>query len=110
LLRRRGSSDLALKQSEVALGLPDVEIDGVRSGVRWNRVLLLGRLRLRRRRTHLLLLLGRYGLARDESPDPSESLDVLRRSPQPPRLTSNIPEAVCSTSGALGPALVPAEG
>jgi hypothetical protein len=51
--------------------------------VRWDRVLLLGRLRLRRRRTRLLLLLGRYGLARDESLDPSESLDVLRRSPQP---------------------------
>jgi hypothetical protein len=26
------------------------------------------------------------------------------------RLTSNIPEAVCSTSGMLGPAPVPAEG
>jgi hypothetical protein len=78
--------------------------------VRWNRVLLLGRLRLRRRRTRLLLLLGCYGLARDESPDPSESLDVLRRGPSPSRLTSNIPEAVCSTSGALGPAPVPAKG
>jgi hypothetical protein len=83
LLRRRRAGDLALKQSEVALGLPDVEVDGVWSGVRWNRVMLLGQLRLRRRRTRLLLLLGRYGLARDESPDPSESLDVLRRSPQP---------------------------
>jgi hypothetical protein len=30
--------------------------------------------------------------------------------PSPSRLTSNIPEAVCSTSGALGPAPVPAEG
>jgi hypothetical protein len=30
--------------------------------------------------------------------------------PNPSRLTSNIPEAVCSTSGALGPAPVPAEG
>jgi hypothetical protein len=29
--------------------------------------------------------------------------------PNPSRLTSNIPEAVCSTSGALGPAPVPAE-
>jgi hypothetical protein len=83
LLRRRRAGDLALKQSEVALGLPDVEVDGVWSGVRWNRVLLLGRLRLRRRRTCLLLLLGRYSLARDESPDPSKSLNVLRRSPQP---------------------------
>jgi hypothetical protein len=42
---------------------------------------------------------------------------ILRRAsmscveaPSPSRLTSNIPEAVCSTSGALGPALVPAEG
>jgi hypothetical protein len=47
------------------------------------RVVLLGRLRLRRRRLHLLLLLGRHSLARDESPDPSECLDVLRQSPQP---------------------------
>jgi hypothetical protein len=83
LLRRRRASDLALQQSEVALGLPDFEVDGVRSGVRWSHVLLLGRLRLRRRRTRLLLLLCRYGLARDESPDPSEGLEVLRRSPQP---------------------------
>jgi hypothetical protein len=30
--------------------------------------------------------------------------------PSPSRLTSNIPEAVCSTSGALGLAPVPAEG
>jgi hypothetical protein len=30
-----------------------------------------------------LLLLGRYGLARDESSNPSEGLDVLHRSPQP---------------------------
>jgi hypothetical protein len=83
LLRRQCASDLALHQSEVALGLPDVEVDGVRSGVRWSHVLLLGRLRLRRRRARLLLLLGRYGLARDESSDPSEGLDVLRRSSQP---------------------------
>jgi hypothetical protein len=83
LLRRRRASDLALQQSEVALVLPDVEVDGVRSGVGGNRVLLLGWLRLRRGRARLLLLLGRYGLACDESPDPSESLDVLRRSPQP---------------------------
>jgi hypothetical protein len=71
--------------------------------VRRRRVVLLGRLRLRRRWPHLLLLLGRHSLARDESPDPSERLDVLRRSPQ-------APEAVCSTSGTLGPAPVPAEG
>jgi hypothetical protein len=51
--------------------------------VGWNRVLLLGWLHLRRGRARLLLLLGRDGLACDESPDPSESLDVLRRSPQP---------------------------
>jgi hypothetical protein len=73
-------------------------------------ILLLGWLHLRRRRARLLLLLGRHGLARDESSDPSEGLDVLRRSSQPSRLTSNTPEAVCSTSGALGPAPVPAEG
>jgi hypothetical protein len=30
--------------------------------------------------------------------------------PSPSRLTSNIPEAVCSTSGAFGPTPVPAEG
>jgi hypothetical protein len=30
--------------------------------------------------------------------------------PSPSRLTSNTPEAVCSTSGTLGPAPVPAEG
>jgi hypothetical protein len=30
--------------------------------------------------------------------------------PSPSRLTSNIPDALCSTSGALSPALVPAEG
>jgi hypothetical protein len=77
LLRRRRANDLALQQSEVALGLPDVEVDGIKSGVGWNRVLLLGWLYLRRRRVHLLLLLGRDGLACDESPDPSESLDVL---------------------------------
>jgi hypothetical protein len=83
LLRRRRAGDLTLKQSEVALSLPDVEVDGIWSGVRCSHVLLLGRLRLRRRWLHLLLLLGHHGLARDESPDPSESLNVLRRSPQP---------------------------
>jgi hypothetical protein len=76
LLRRRRAGDLTLKQSEVALSLPDVEIDSVWSGMRRSHVLLLGRLRLRQRRPHLLL--GRHGLARDESPDPSERLDVLR--------------------------------
>jgi hypothetical protein len=30
--------------------------------------------------------------------------------PSPSRLTSNTPEAVCLTSGTLGPAPVPAEG
>jgi hypothetical protein len=42
---------------------------------------------------------------------------ILRRAsmscaeaPSPSRLTSNIPEAVCSTSGALGPIPVPVEG
>jgi hypothetical protein len=78
--------------------------------VRWNRVLLLGRLRLRRRRTRLLLLLGRYGLARDESRILQRALMSCAEAPCPSRLTSNIPEAVCSTSGALSPAPVPAEG
>jgi hypothetical protein len=78
--------------------------------VGWNHVLLLGRLRLRRRRTCLVLLQGRYGLARDERPVPSEGLDVLRQSPQPLEADLDIPEAVCSTSGALGPAPFPAEG
>jgi hypothetical protein len=63
--------------------LPDVEFNGFWSGVHRRCVVLLGRLRLRRRRPHLLLLLGRDSLARDESPNPSERLDVLRRSPQP---------------------------
>jgi hypothetical protein len=83
LLRRRRASDLALQQREVTLGLPDVEVDGVGIGVGRDHILLLGRLRLRRRWARLLLLLGRHGLARDESSDPSEGLDVLRRSPQP---------------------------
>jgi hypothetical protein len=71
LLLRRRAGDLTLKQSEVTLSLPNVEVDGVWSSVRRHRVLLLGRLRLRRRRPHLLLLLGRHSLARDESPYPS---------------------------------------
>jgi hypothetical protein len=77
LLRRR-ADDLALKQSEIALLLSDVEVDGVWGGVRRRCVVLLGRLRLRRRRPHLLLLLDRDSLARDESPNTSEHLDVLR--------------------------------
>jgi hypothetical protein len=71
LLLRRRADDLTLKQSEITLSLPDVEVDDVWSSVRRRRVLLLGRLRLRRRRPHLLLLLGRHNLARDESPYPS---------------------------------------
>jgi hypothetical protein len=47
LLRRRRASDLTLKQSEVALSLPDVEVDGICSGMRRGHVLLLGRLHLR---------------------------------------------------------------
>jgi hypothetical protein len=77
LLRQRRVSDLTLKQREIVLSLPDVEVDGIWGGVRRHRVVLLGQLRLRRRRPHLLLLLGRHSLARDESPDPSELLDVL---------------------------------
>jgi hypothetical protein len=71
LLLRRRASDLTLKQSEIMLSLPDVEVDSVWSSVHRHRVLLLGRLRRRRRRPHLLLLLGRHSLARDESPYPS---------------------------------------
>jgi hypothetical protein len=48
---------------------------------------------------------------------PAMRARILRRAsmscaeaPSPSRLTSNIREAVCSTSGALGPAPVPAEG
>jgi hypothetical protein len=110
LLRRRRAGDLTLKQSEVALSLPDVEIDDVWSSVRRSHVLLLGRLHLRRRRSHLLFLLGRHSLARDESPDPSERLDVLRRSPQPLEADLDTPVAVCLTSGTLGLEPVPAEG
>jgi hypothetical protein len=68
LLLRRRAGDLTLKQSEIMLSLPDVEVDGVWSSVHRLRVLLLGRLCLRRRQPHLLLLLGRHSLARDESP------------------------------------------
>jgi hypothetical protein len=62
---------LTLEQSEIPLSFPDVEVDGVWSGMHRCRGLLLGRLRLGRRRPHLLLLLGRCGLARDESSYPS---------------------------------------
>jgi hypothetical protein len=109
LLRRRRASDLTLKQSEITLSLPDVEVDGIWSGVRRSHVLLLGRLRFRRRRPHLLLLLGATVLSVMRA-------RILRRAsmscveaPRPSRLTSNIPEAVCSTSGTLGPAPVPAD-
>jgi hypothetical protein len=71
LLLRRRADDLTLKQSEIPLSLPDVEVDSVWSSVRRRRVLLLGRLHIRRRWPHLLLLLGRHSLARDESPYPS---------------------------------------
>jgi hypothetical protein len=110
LLWRRRASDLALQYSEVALGLPDVEVDGVGGGVGWSRVLVLGWLRLRRGWARLLLKLSRHDL-------PAMRARILRRASMscaealsPSRLTSNIPKAVCSTSEALGPAPVPAEG
>jgi hypothetical protein len=68
LLLWHRAGDLTLEQSEIPLSLPDVEVDGVWSGMRRRRALLLGRLRLRRRQPHLLLLLGRDGLAHDEGP------------------------------------------
>jgi hypothetical protein len=71
LLLWQRAGDLTLEQSEIPLSLPDVEVGAVWSGVRRRRALLLGRLRLRRRRPRLLLLLGCCGLARDESPYPS---------------------------------------
>jgi hypothetical protein len=71
LLLWHRAGDLTLEQSEIPLSLPDAEVDDVWSDMRWRHALLLGRLRLRRRRPHLLLLLGRYGLARDESLYPS---------------------------------------
>jgi hypothetical protein len=61
------AGDLTLEQSEIPPSLRDVEVNSVWSGMRRRHALLLGRLRLRRRRPHLLLLLGRHGLARDES-------------------------------------------
>jgi hypothetical protein len=83
LLRLRRASNLTLKKSKAVLSLSDVEDDGIWSGMRRSHVLLLGRLRLRRRQPHLLLLMGRHGIVRDESSDPSERLNVLRRSPHP---------------------------
>jgi hypothetical protein len=71
LLLWHRAGNLTLEQSEIPLSLPDVEVDGVWSGMHRHRALLLERLRLRRRRPHLLLLLGHHGLARDESPYPS---------------------------------------
>jgi hypothetical protein len=47
LLWWRRTGDLALKQSEIALLVSDVEVNGVWSGVRRRCVVLLGRLRLR---------------------------------------------------------------
>jgi hypothetical protein len=71
LLLWHRAGDLTLEQSEIPLSLPDVEVDDVWSGMRRRRALLLGRLRVRRRWPHLLLLPGRHSLARDESPYPS---------------------------------------
>jgi hypothetical protein len=48
-----------------------------------SRILVLGWLHLRRGWTRLLPRLSRYGLTSDEGLDPSDGLDVLRRSPQP---------------------------
>jgi hypothetical protein len=76
LLWRRRASDLALQHGEVALSLPDVKVNSVGGRVGWSRILVLGWLRLRRGWTCLLLRLSRHGLACDEGPDPSESLDV----------------------------------
>jgi hypothetical protein len=78
LLWRRRAGDLALQHGEVALSLPDVEVDGIGDGVRRSRVLVLGRLPLRGGWARLLLGMRWPGLASDEGPDPSESLDVLR--------------------------------
>jgi hypothetical protein len=110
LLWRCRVSDLALQHSEVALGLPNVEVDGVGGGVGWSRVLVLGWLRLRRGWARLLLKLSRHGLAWMRARILRRASMSCAEAPSPSRLTSNIPEAVCSTSGALGPAPVPAEG
>jgi hypothetical protein len=47
LLLWHHAGDLTLEQSEIPLIFPDVEVDSVRSGMRWRHVLLLGQLRLR---------------------------------------------------------------
>jgi hypothetical protein len=70
LLLWQRADDLALEQSEITLNLPYVEVDAVWSGMRRHRGLLPGWLRLRRRRSRLLLLSDCCGLARDKSPYP----------------------------------------
>jgi hypothetical protein len=104
------AGDLPLEKGEVPPSRPDAEIEVTCNCVRRCCTLLLGRLCLGRRRPIFLLLLRCGSLARDESSYPSQRFYVLRRSSKPLRLTSNTPEAVCSTSGTVAPAPVPAEG
>jgi hypothetical protein len=110
LLWRRRAGDLALQHGEVALGLPDVEVDGVGGGVGRSRILVLGWLRLRRGWTRLLLRLSRHGLASDEGPDPSKSLDVLRRGPQPLEADLEHPRSSVLYLRGARPGTGPAEG
>jgi hypothetical protein len=71
---------------------------------------LLGQLCLGRRRPIFLLLLGCCGLARMRACILRSASMSCVEALSPSRLTSNTPEAVCSTSGMLTPAPVSAEG
>jgi hypothetical protein len=101
---------LTLEQSEIPLSLPDVEVDGVWSGMRQHRALLLGRLRLRRNGRTSCSCWAATALPEMRARILRSASMSCAEAPRPSRLTLNTPEAVCSTSGILAPALDPAEG